>query len=157
MKNEERFFTSLERYLRKVVTRSPLPHYWAWVMIGGALMVMGTSIAAQNGIVGARNMEEAIRIAAGQGDYEMARKLLDRCQMSDFRFQVLGASTEIEDLVYPERKVERMIAELTDGLSKYPENKDIYKQIAQLYYQLGNDELAREFSEKARVLDPNGK
>lgn len=158
MKGEERFFTSLEKYGWKVAGRSPLPYPWILISIAGIIMV--ASIVARNGIVGARNTEEAIKIASGQGDYEMARKFYESCavpQCQSATDRVLGASTELEDLVYPERKVERKIGELENALTRYPENKDIYTNLAQLYHQLGNDEQAAGYVEAARVLDPNGK
>jgi tetratricopeptide (TPR) repeat protein len=156
MKDEERFFTSLERYLRKMVARSALPRYWVWVASGGVIVVIEASVVAKNGIVGARNIDEAVRIAARAGDYGMARGLIEQ-KNKNIEYRVLGANTELEDLVYPERKVERRVAELKDMLAKYPENKDIYTNLASLYFETGNNELAESYAEKARVLDPNGK
>lgn len=156
MKSEERFFTSLEKYVRIVVGRSPLPKYWAWMVSGVALVVMGTSLAAQNGIVGARSTEEAVRIAAGRGDYTTAEAMWNNQAPNSNNQKVLGTNTQLEDMVYPERKVERRIAELTLMLEKYPDNKDVYTNLAQLYFEIGNEGQATEYAEKARVLDPNG-
>lgn len=156
MESTDNFFTSLERYVRKVALRSSLPRYWAWMVVGGVLVVMGTSISAQNEILGARNMEGAIRIAAGQGDYLTADRLMQEYTNAQMNKSVLGVESELEDLVYPERKVERRIAELTLMLEKYPDNKDVYTNLAQLYFEIGNEGQAAEYAEKARVLDPNG-
>ena len=156
MESTDNFFTSLERYVRKVALRSSLPRYWAWMVVGGVLVVTGTSISAQNEILGARNMEGAIRIAAGQGDYLTADRLMQEYTNAQMNKSVLGVESELEDLVYPERKVERRIVELENMLDKYPEDKDIYASLAQLYFELGNKERAAGYAEKARVLDPNG-
>ena len=156
MESTDNFFTSLERYVRKVALRSSLPRYWAWMVVGGVLVVTGTSISAQNEILGARNMEEAIRIAARQGDYQIARALFDQTLDERGQTSVLGASAELENLVYPEKKVEMKIAELKQLLTKYPENKDICQDIARLSFEIGDGEQAKVYAEKARILDPNG-
>jgi len=106
-------------------------------------------------VAGETSLEGVIKRAAQIGDYPTARELLNR-RTSSAKKGVLGADSELEEKVNPESKVERRIRELEDKLMIYPENKEIYLMLAELYGQLENWELASEYREKARVLDPNG-
>lgn len=101
-------------------------------------------------------MREVISLAAERGDYETARGLLNHYTIRPLNQSVLGAESELEDKVYPERVVARRIMELEEKLETYPENKEIYLILASWYDQLGNTEKSGEYREKARILDPNG-
>ncbi|MFZ2199724.1 MAG: hypothetical protein WAV40_02970 [Microgenomates group bacterium] len=147
MNKSLRFWASLELYLRKVAGRSPLP--WPAWGIGLVLVVFGTSLKySRDSVAGARNTREVVITAAKRGDYETARELLNHYSIRPL--------DQLEDLVYPERKVETRIAELENKLEIYPENREIYLGIAELYRQLGNEEKTQEYRERARILDPNG-
>lgn len=142
MKRKESFWNNLEKYGWSVVRRSPLP--WAWIGVGIVLSIMVISLVyGGQSVVGARNIEQVIGVAARQGDYQTAQK---------YWSESMG---EIEDIVYPERKVERRIAELEQKLDEYPGNRQIYLALGELYGELGNSERAEEYREKARILDPN--
>lgn len=104
----------------------------------------------KNSTVGARGMGEVIERAASLGDYELAEKLYKSAAGN-----VLGAESELEDVIYPEKVVERRIGELEEKLVQYLGNREIYLAIADLYEQLGEAEKSGEYREKARVLDPN--
>ena len=154
MKKVEGFWGSLEQYMGKVIARSPLSEYWRHLGIGLVLVVVVSSAAsAKNSVVGATSLEAVVEKAARLGDYETARKLWSE-SMSD-----------LEDAVYPERKVERRIAELEGKLEEYPGNRQIYLGLADLYEQLAGTRVdagvdpykdkAEEYREKARILDPN--
>lgn len=149
MKKAEGFWRGLEKYTWKLVGRSPLP--WAWVGVGAAcsIIVISWSYGGQT-VVGARDIREVVERAAGRGDYDLARGLYEAGDE-----KVLGAESEIEDKIYPERIVERRISEIEEKLKKYPGNREIYLILADLYGQVGNQELASEYREKARILDPN--
>lgn len=149
MKKASGFWGSLEQYLGKVIERSPLPRYWRHLGIGLALVVVVSSaVSAKNSVVGATSVEEVVEKAARLGDYDLAQTMFEQIQDSRFKIQV-------EDLVYPERKVERRIVELEAKLVEYPGNRQIYLELADLYGQLGNREKSDEYREKARILDPN--
>ncbi len=142
MKKNLGFGEAIELYLRKVVGRSPLP----WPIIGIALflIVFGFSLKySRDSTAGARNIREVVEVAAKRGDYATARSLWD------------DSMSDLEDLVYPERKIAKRIEELTQSLETYPESREIYQAIAELYKQLGNDEKVQEYRERARILDPN--
>lgn len=149
MKKNGGFFESFEKYGWSVVGRSPLPRYWRWVGVGVILsiIVISWSYSGQT-VVGARDIGEVIEKAARLGDYEKARELLNHYTNEPL--------DHLEDIVYPERKVERRIAELEAKLEQYPGNRQIYLGLAELYGQLGNREKTDEYREKARVLDPSG-
>ncbi len=152
MKKKSGFWNSLEKYGWSVVGRSPLPY--TWVAVGLISIVVAVSwLNHGKSVVGARNVEQMVEIAARQGDYQIAQK---------YWSEGMG---EIEDIVYPERKVERRIAELEQKLEEYPGNRQIYLALANLYDQLEGTRVdtgvdpyegrAAEYREKARILDPN--
>ena len=115
------------------------------------LSMMGMSlINVKNSVVGARDLREVSLKAAEKGDYPLAERLY----MTEGR-QVLGASSELEDKIYPERVVERRIRALETKLEEYPGNREILVVLARLYEEIGNSEEGREYLEQARVLDPN--
>ena len=139
----------MEQYGWSVVRRSPLP--WQWLGIGVVVSMMWMSLVnVKNSVVGARDLRQVIEKAAERGDYGMAEQLYTTEDV-----QVLGASNELEDLVYPERVVERRIAELEQKLEDYPGNREIFLAMAELYREIGNTEKSQEYFEQARILDPN--
>lgn len=142
MKRKESFWNSLEKYGWSVVRRSPLPYTWIAVGLIG-IVVVTSWLNHENSVVGARNIEQMVEIAARQGDYQTAQKYWGE------------SMREIEDIVYPERKVEKRIMDLEQKLDEYPGNRQIYLGLADLYKQLGNSEKSDEYREKARVLSPN--
>lgn len=147
MKKKERFWRSLEKYGYGVARRSPLP----WPYVGLALIIVVIAVSwgnVKNSVVSARNVRDVIEKAVNRGDYQTAKELLTNDG-------VLGVESELEDKVYPERVVERRIGVLEEKLKEYPENRDIYLALADLYGQLDNQEKSDEYREKARVLDPN--
>ena len=142
MKKNLGFADAIELYLRKVVGRSPLP--WPIIGIGIIIMVFGVSLKySKDTVVGAINTREVVEVAAKRGDYQTARSLWD------------DSMSDLEDMVYPERKISKRIVELTQSLEIYPESREIYQAIAELYKQLGNEEKSQEYRERARILDPN--
>lgn len=146
MKKKLSFWESLEMYLRKVAGRSPLS--WSAWGIGLILVVLATSLKySRDSVVGARDTKEVVEIAARRGDYQTAREILNHLTNEPLNY--------LEDLVYPERKVQARIVELEHKLEIYPENRELYLAIAELYRQLGNEGKAQEYSERARILDPN--
>jgi len=145
MKKKLSFWPSLEVYLHKLLKRSPLPHYWPDLVVGLFVVVILLSLwGAKNSMAGVSDLSEATALSAKLGDYELAQKLFDQGE-------VLG----LEDKVFPEKMVVNKIAELEQKLEDYPGNKVIFTSLAELYEQLGNQEAASEYREKARVLDPN--
>lgn len=144
MKKSVSFWGSLEKYFWKVKGRSPLPRYWRWVGVGlVVVVVVASALNSKNSTVGARGVEEVVARAAKLGDYQLAQKLWN------------DSMSEFEDLVYPERRIERRIAELEAKLEEYPGNRQIYLGLTDLYEQLGNRDKSDEYREKARILSPN--
>jgi len=159
MKNELNFWRSLEKYVWRVVEKSTLPRYWREIAIGLVLTVLLTSLKyAKYSAVGQTTTYDLITKAAQIGDYETAQRLYENCKVSQ-------CPDIDEELVYPERKLEKRIAELENKLEQYPGNREVYLSLANLYDQLKDErageprpygEMAAEYREKARVLDPNG-
>lgn len=141
----------------KVVGKSPLP--WPYVGVGIVLASLLVSLAnARYSVAGARSAREVMERAARVGDYETARELFNvhQSQMyTNVHQSVLGAETEIENLVYPERAVENKILETEELLTQYPGHRDILVELARLYEKIGGAEQARTNWEQARILDPN--
>lgn len=156
MKKSISFWESLEQYSWKLVGRSPLPQHWPWIGVVLIVVVLLASVLnMKNSTVGANDLREVITLAAERGDYVTARMLWNNQSPITNNQTVLGAESELEDGVYPERVVTRRIAELEIKLAEYPENKEVYLMLASWYGQLGNTEKASEYREKARILDPN--
>jgi len=128
-----------------------MPGRWEWLAIGLVLVVLVSSVIGGYGKSPTLSGEtkQIIELAAEKGDYQTAKELFTNNQ------EVLGATTELEEKVYPEKAVERKIGELENKLSEYPENKEIYLMLADLYTQIDNPEQAGVYEEKARMLDPN--
>jgi len=146
MKKNLGFGEAIERYLRKVVGRSPLP--WPVIGIGLIIIVFGVSLKySKDSTASARNIREVVEVAAKRGDYQTARELLKQYNIEPL--------DQLGELVYPERKVQNKIDELEQSLEIYPESREIYLAIAELYKQLGNVEKGQEYRERARVLSPN--
>ena len=145
------FWQSLEVYTWKACGRFPLPYPWIGVAIV-ALVLVGSLLGAKNSVVGVRSTLEVVEKAVEVGDYETARKMY---QASGSTHQVLGAESELENLVYPERVVERRITEVESLLEQYPSHRDILLELSRLYGQLGDQEKAQDYWEQARILDPN--
>lgn len=147
--NKINFWLSLEQYLWKLVDRSPLPHYWRHIGLGLVLIVLLTSLNyARYSAALAVTPKDIVVRAAQIGDYEIARRLYESCAVPQ-------CQSVTEELVYPERKVERKIADLEQKLEEYPGNREIFLMLGEMYGQLGDEEMAEEYHEKARVLDPN--
>jgi tetratricopeptide (TPR) repeat protein len=154
MKSELNFWGSLEEYGRKVVGRSPLPYTWIATALV-VIIVIVSALSIKTSLVGAKDLREAIERATKQGDYATAAELLSRYENTMSGQPVLGIMSELEDRVYPERKVLKRIAELEEKLEDYPGEREIFLALSNLYAQLGDQTAAREYREKARVLDPN--
>jgi len=154
MKKTLNFWQSLGKYAWKVAKRSPLP--WPYVGLGVvAVVLLASLLNVKNSVAGAENIRQVIEGAASLGDYTTARNLWNN-QSSITNNQILGAESEIEDKVYPERLVERRITELEEKLTEYPENKELYLELSRLHREIGSEEKAQEYFELARILDPNG-
>jgi len=160
MKQLSGFWGSLELYLGKLVQRSHLPQYWRTAGVGLILVVIVSSVVnAKNSTTGAVNLDEVVEQAGRLGDYQLAQQLWTE------------SMDKIEDIVYPERRIEQRIAELEAKLVDYPGNRQIYLALGDLYGQLAKsqssnyspittqeselEDRAREYREKARILDPN--
>jgi len=92
--------------------------------------------------------------AAKQGDYRLARELLEEKERD--AAGVLGVSTQLTELVYPKRRVEREIESRKEQLELYPGHKDILWSLAQLYRLAGEEVSAEEYYAMVKLLDPNG-
>ncbi len=158
MKKNLGFGEALEIYLRSLAQRSPLPRLQklcfkhcgqAWPIIATILMgiVILGSIKYVNPIVSARDVRDAVNIAAKNGDYTTTQDLYLRCKDSE--------CLALYAQVYPEQKILKRIAELEEKLEIYPENREIYLSLANLYVQIEDREKSQEYLERARILDPN--
>lgn len=144
MKKGINFWLNLEAYSWAVIKRSKLSRSWREIVVGSIGMTLLVSVIGQrSSLSGARTVQEIVVKAGEAGDYQLARELYD------------DSMGELEDIVYPERKIERRIAELETALENYPSNREIYLSLGQLYGQLGQGENAERYLEKARILDPN--
>ncbi len=145
MKRAVGFWISLENYTWKVIVRSSPTLPWLWV--GLVFLVISTSlITSKRSLAGAEGRVEAAVVAASVGDYDVAQSLWEK-QIPEERLA--------EDMIYPERVVEREITKYQELLAKYPGHRDIYLVLSQLYSQIGESEQAQSYLEMVRELDPN--
>ena len=120
------------------------------------VVLLSSFLNVKNSVVGAENITRVIGKSASAGDYKLADTLYRQYRVSGIEYRVLGAESELEDRVYPEKVVERRIAGLEGKLTEYPDNKELYLELSRLYGEIENEERAQEYWERARVLDPNG-
>lgn len=66
----------------------------------------------------------------------------------------MGASSEIEDLIWPETKLLDEVKRLSDE-DIAPRSRSLLLNLAIDYWSLGESELAKEALEKAARIDPN--
>lgn len=153
VKKKHNFWQSLEAYGWQVARRTPLPRYWQWVGVGLLGAIFATSWAnLPDSLARVESQEEAVRRAATKGDYELAQKLY---QVSGSEYQVLGAESELEELVYPESKLAREIGKWESKLAEYPGNREVMRGLVNLYDLAGEKEKASQLRERIRILDPN--
>lgn len=149
------FWRGLEKYIYKRIEESRLR--WGWVGVLIVVIVLGMSIASgyftSSPLFGGKN--EMVRWAARAGDYGLADTLYRQYQLESKEYQVLGAETELEELVYPERKIEHEILKREELLIRYPGYRDLLINLSELYKMAGEQERAAEYWEQARILDPN--
>lgn len=150
-KKQTKFGGSLERYVFRRLKSAPFR--WEWVGVAGGFLVIVVSLLT--GYFSSptlySNKIEIIREAAEAGDYQTARMLYEQEDS-----KVLGASLELEELVYPEIGLAREIREQEELLARFPGSRDILLTLSKLYEQAENREKSSEYFEAARLLDPNG-
>lgn len=154
MKKEQGFWRDLESYTWKIIGRlSPtLP----WLGIGIiVLAITASAFELKASIVGTSGLADAAERAAAVGDYALARSLYEKQYKQEDDEQIMGVGSEVEELIFPEREVEREIAQYQELLTKYPGHRDICLVLAQLYVQIGEKEQAQDYLEMAKELDPN--
>lgn len=150
-----RFWRELERYVYLRVQRIPID--WRWVGVGLVVTAGTTSILSGyfNSPTLYASREAIIQEAASKGDYTLADKLYQENNELRIVNNVLGVNAELEDLVYPERKLQREIEEGEERLAKYPSHRDILLTLTLLFRHAGEVERAQEYYEQAQILDPN--
>lgn len=60
-----------------------------------------------------------------------------------------------KEINFERSKIELQIGNLKSVLEKYPNSKDVYFQLANLEYKIGNFDLSKYYVSKALYLDPN--
>lgn len=148
------FGTSLEAYIYNRIAK---PHVkWDWVATALAVAAIIVSVSAgyfrSTPLFGGQI--ETIKWAAQHGDYTLADRLV-KSQDLGTQNSILGTGTDLEELVYPERIIEREIGIQEKRLELYPGHRDLLMAIALLYRELGNQDKFDELWEQARILDPN--
>lgn len=151
----ERFLPSLERYFFGRISASPIR--WHWIGIALVASVLFASISG--GYFGSSALHgsapEVIRWAAESGDYELADILYRRSYADSSSSSVLGIAVSLEHVVYPEKKIRAEIERQEELLIHYPGSRDILIRLSRLYTEIGMEEIAVKYWERARLLDPN--
>lgn len=155
MKRNRGFWGDLEIYTWKTMDRvSPALAHFGMGMIG--LVIISSITNIKSSVVGTRDPRDVVERAARAGDYERARKMFNvhKSLMTNSQMKQ-NFESGLEELVYPERVVEREIEKYEELLLTYPGSRDIYLLLAKLYREIGNNERSNEYTENARILDPN--
>ncbi|MBI4034795.1 MAG: hypothetical protein HY381_00175 [Candidatus Chisholmbacteria bacterium] len=129
------------------------------VVIGALIVMLGVSFWPQSPIqrailnVGGKPDDPKAHLglakeAAKIYDYKLAEEEYKRAQ--EISTQVLGARKEI----FPEEVLREEIGKLKK-LAEEVEARDVYLQLAVLYWRLFDEEKAREYWQKAWWIDPN--
>lgn len=95
-------------------------------------------------------------LAAGvakKGDYKLAEREYVIGSSFNNNGDVLGASSEIEDAIWPERRILDMITAIENGSA--PESRFNYLRLAKLYWEVNDIDTAREYLSRAIAIDPN--
>lgn len=96
----------------------------------------------------ARETAKRFDYYVAESEYRLGEKYIDKDS------PVLGVSSEIEDMVWPEIEVEEELKRMSymDGVSR---SRSLLLKLAIDYWSLGDNELAREMLEMAVSIDPN--
>ena len=151
------FWESLEEYFWKKTEKiSPtlLSFSFGLLVIGTSLVFSGKRKAIMQ--AGAypfevRVVDELIKNVAAQGDYELAQKLYEERN-------VLGIDdkgNKLEEIVYPEKKLQRILEEHKSILKESPYLRNALINIARLYKNLGEEEKAQEYWKKVEWVYPS--
>lgn len=154
------YVESLEEYFVDKFRGIPLPYERMLFFFVIVLLVVSLSVSRETRLqisAGARptdrsQVEKLIEGAAKSGDYEMARGLYESGRV----FGARSDAESLEYLVYPERYVGYLKNKYLKLAAQYPGSRDIYLQLALLYFENGEVESAVSWLKKAEFADPNG-
>lgn len=93
--------------------------------------------------------KQIIEAAVKYGDWKTA----ERIYTSEGK-GVLGADTETDKMIWPEKEIEREIEYWGDLMKKTPSRYG-FQKLSELYTRLGREAEATEALDKARDIDPN--
>jgi len=96
----------------------------------------------------ARESAKRFDYTVAEREYRLGEKYMSKDS------PVLGASSEIEDLIWPETKLLEEVKRLSDE-DIAPRSRSLLLNLAIDYWSLGESELAKEALEKAARIDPN--
>ena len=96
----------------------------------------------------ARETAKKFDYSVAEREYRLGEKYIDKDS------PILGASSEIGDMVWPEIKVEEELKRMSDmdGVSR---SRSLLLKLAIDYWSLGDNKSAREMLEEAVSIDPN--
>lgn len=97
---------------------------------------------------------ELAREAALGDDYRLAEAEFEQMQRLSGNSRVLGWQSELEELIWPEKKIRRDIEKWEEQIEKRP-SRDLYLKLAEGYWRLGEAEKSEQYVRKAQELDPN--
>ncbi len=98
---------------------------------------------------------EAVKKAAEEGDVASGRKFYTKAVGGDTESPVLGASSDLEDRLWPERRLEREWRKI-EGLVNEGRSAQVLLRGVEIKWLLGEKNEARELWVRAWAIDPNG-
>lgn len=94
--------------------------------------------------------------AAETGDNSLAKKEFGLGEMLTRNQRVLGASTLVEEEIWPEIKVEREIEKLEE-YTKFNLSREVLIKLSNLYRIKGDKDRTEYYLGEAKMVDPNDK
>lgn len=100
-------------------------------------------------------MVEAAFLAADAADFPLARELYAQALAVGGSNRILGATTDLEEAVFPEKVLERRLLLADFILSLQPTYRDALALKSALLHQLGRNPEAVAALKQIEVIDPN--
>lgn len=153
MKQKQGFWRALESYAwrrGRALTPALSP---AIVLVMAAPLLLSLPTYFRTPTLAGFVTRDTVLGLAARGDYALAQRLYNLGTTGNEA--VLGAASEIEAQIYPERVLETALTANLQLLEWYPGHRDILVQTAKIYEQLGRHEHAAALWAEARYLDPN--
>lgn len=151
---KQSFGRSFELYFYRRIKAFPISWQWLGTVLAASVIIASLLCGYFRSTSLFGGAPDIIRYAAEKGDYRLADSLY-RLSLHPLTSPILGAFTDLESIVYPEKSLLHEIDKQEKLLERYPGSRDILIRLSRLYQEIGETEKATVYWERARSLDPN--